>query len=97
MQSAADVETWIHRREEVLAGVRAALIDVLHLPSAPDELDPDTPLFGAGLRLDSIDTLDLVVQLEDRYGVRVVEWDTQSPGALRTINTLVDRILAGST
>jgi acyl carrier protein len=90
----AALDAWIARREAVLDGVRATLIEVLHLGAEPDELDPDTPLFGAGLRLDSIDTLDLVVSLEARFGVQVVEWEEQAPGTLRTLNTIVDHLLA---
>ena len=35
----------------------------------PDQIDDDAPLFGAGLGLDSIDALELVVMLEKNYGI----------------------------
>lgn len=34
-----------------------------------DEIDPDAPLFGEGLGLDSIDALEIGVALNRQYGV----------------------------
>ncbi len=85
------------RREALLDEVRAVVIDVLQLAQEPDELDPDAPLFGGGLRLDSIDALDLIVRLEAGFGVIVIDRDAspaESARAMRTLNTLVDRLLA---
>src|SRR5258705_299286 len=45
----------IAARDEVLARLRDVLIDRMRLRRAPDELDPDAPLFGAGFALDSLD------------------------------------------
>ncbi len=90
-------EADLARREVLLDEVRAVLIDVLQLQQEPDELDPDAPLFGGGLRLDSIDALDLVVRLEAGFGVRVVDSELSAATgaqALRTLNTLVDRLVA---
>ena len=35
----------------------------------PDLIGDDTPLFGDGLGLDSVDALELVVGLEQEYGI----------------------------
>jgi len=35
------------------------------------DIDPDAPLFGEGLGLDSIDALQLVVGMENSFGVVV--------------------------
>lgn len=46
------------------------IIDVLQLEDiAPDAIDPDAPLFGDGLGLDSLDALELGIALQERYGV----------------------------
>lgn len=87
-----DIEALIRRREQALAQVREVLIRDLKVRRAPDELDPDTPLFGTGLRLDSVDAVELVVALEAAFKVKVPE-GTFGPASLRTINTLVDFIL----
>ena len=36
-----------------------------------DQIDADAPLFGAGLGLDSIDALELIVLMEKKYGVKI--------------------------
>jgi acyl carrier protein len=37
----------------------------------PADIDPQAPLFGEGLGLDSIDALELAVIVERQYGVRI--------------------------
>ena len=37
----------------------------------PEEINPDSPLFGDGLGLDSIDALELIVLLEKHYGIKI--------------------------
>jgi acyl carrier protein len=87
-----DLQQLIARRERVLAGVRRILIDDLHVRREPDEIDPDTPLFGTGLGLDSVDAVELVVSLESTLGARLPD-----SGAgrrwMRTVGTLVDFVL----
>jgi acyl carrier protein len=84
---------WIARREKILEGVREILINNLNVRREADEIDPDSALFGSGLGLDSVDAVELVVSLENRFGLRV----PSRPGeraALRTVNSLVDLVIA---
>jgi len=37
----------------------------------PEEIDPQAPLFGAGLGLDSIDALELALEISKRYGFQL--------------------------
>ncbi len=37
----------------------------------PPDFDENTPLFGEGLGLDSIDSLELVVLLDRNYGIKL--------------------------
>ncbi len=48
------------------------LVESLNLEgvSAAD-MDPDAPLFGAGLGLDSIDALELALAISKRYGFQL--------------------------
>jgi acyl carrier protein len=39
------------------------------------DIDPQAPLFGEGLGLDSIDALELAVIVERQYGVRIPNMD----------------------
>ena len=36
---------------------------------AADDIDPEAPLFGSGLGLDSIDALELGLAIHKRYGI----------------------------
>ena len=47
------------------------------LDTTADLVDPAAPLIGAGLGIDSIDTLELVVMMEKDYGVKI---DTRAAG-----------------
>jgi acyl carrier protein len=66
---------------------------MLHVPRAPDEIDPDTPLFGTGLRLDSIDAVELWISVSVEFGFHPPE-DVRRLTAMRTLNTLADLVLA---
>ena len=41
----------------------------------PADIDPQAPLFGTGLGLDSIDALELAVIVERSYGIRIANME----------------------
>ncbi len=84
----------IEHRENTLNRVIELLISGLQLDRSYEELDPDTPLFGTGLGLDSVDAVEIVVALESEFGVSLDDGDSMF--ALRTINSLVDVVLRQS-
>ncbi|MFZ5636267.1 MAG: phosphopantetheine-binding protein [Pseudomonadota bacterium] len=48
------------------------LVESLNLDGvAAAEIDPEAPLFGAGLGLDSIDALELSLAISKRYGFQL--------------------------
>ncbi len=58
--------------EQLMDELRTKLITQLKLSDiAPADIDPDAPLIGEGLGLDSIDTLEILVILQKDYGVTV--------------------------
>ena len=89
-----EIKEQIDRRERIFEQIKDLLIEALKLDRTSLELDPDTPLFGSGLGLDSVDAVEIMVALETEFGV-VLDED-QSIRALRTINSLVDSILNGN-
>jgi acyl carrier protein len=89
----AEIEHHVARREEVLDEVRRLLIDKLRIARQPDEIDPDTLLFGSGLGLDSVDAVELMVCLAADFGVELTD-TTEVRAETRTVNALVDLILA---
>jgi acyl carrier protein len=57
--------------ESLEAELKQLIVEVLMLEDVrPEDIDSDTPLFNEGLGLDSIDSLDLAMALEEVYGVR---------------------------
>jgi acyl carrier protein len=58
--------------DELIDKIKGEIIETLNLEDVKKEdIDNDAPLFGAGLGLDSIDALELIVLLEKNYGIKV--------------------------
>jgi acyl carrier protein len=81
----------INRRKQTLAEIKEELADRLQLEASPENIDDDTYLFGGGLQLDSIDSMEIIIGMQARFGVEVPEGDV---APLRTINTLADLVEA---
>ncbi|WP_027587493.1 MULTISPECIES: phosphopantetheine-binding protein [Acidipropionibacterium] len=79
------------RRFELNTSLRSLLLSGLDLPDDPEHVDFDEPLFGRGLELDSLDTLEIVSILEEEFGVLVSDEDRTIFGS---INKLADVIEA---
>ncbi|MCO4746700.1 MAG: acyl carrier protein [Proteobacteria bacterium] len=84
----------VQRRRQAVEDVQTLFVEHLMLDVEPQDLDPDAPLFGSGHALDSIDAVELVVALENRFGVRLQESRVLSIPHLRTVNTVVDLVIA---
>jgi acyl carrier protein len=59
----------------------------------PDYIGDDSPLFDEGLGLDSIDVLELVLELERSFGVTIADQDT-GVKVLRTVDTIAAYVTA---
>ena len=49
----------------------ALFVEALNLEVLPQDIDPDAPLYGEGLGLDSIDALELGVAIQKKYGIKI--------------------------
>ena len=58
----------------------------------PEDIDPEAPLFGEGLGLDSLDMLELSMAIEKRYGVKLRSDDPQNDSIFRSLRSLADHI-----
>jgi len=58
----------------------------------PVGIDPDAPLFGAGLGLDSIDALELALEISKRYGVQLKADDEDNKRIFASLRALSDYI-----
>lgn len=72
--------------------LKKQIVEFLNLLSVkPEDIKDDEPLFGEGLGLDSIDSIELIVLLNREYGV-VIEDPKEGRKVLVDINTMVDYI-----
>ncbi|WP_290792638.1 phosphopantetheine-binding protein [Flavihumibacter sp. UBA7668] len=52
--------------------LKLQIIEALNLQGMqPEEIDDNGPLFGEGLGLDSIDSLEMIVLMERNYGIKI--------------------------
>ncbi|AWB96300.1 acyl carrier protein [Agromyces badenianii] len=56
---------------DTMDDVRAVLIDTLELQHRPEDLTPETTLFGALPELDSFGVVQLVAAIEDRFDITI--------------------------
>jgi acyl carrier protein len=57
---------------DLLDELRVKMVDLLNLPDVnPQDIDPDEPLVGGRLGIDSIDVLELVIMMEKDYGLTI--------------------------
>ena len=79
--------------EDLIPKLKKEIINELQLEGiAPEDVDPEAPLFGEGLGLDSIDALELVVLLDRNYGIKI-QASKEGPKIFYSIRTIAEYIL----
>jgi acyl carrier protein len=81
--------------EEIVGKLKGMILERLNLGVSPDEIDNDQPLFASagagGLGLDSIEALEIVVVIEELFGVRV-EYVEGVEQRFYSINTMAEYV-----
>ena len=75
-------------REEVLELVRTHLSEELGIDASGIE---ESSRFKEDLEADSLDLVELVVELEDRYGIRITDEEAER---IKTVGQAVDFVLS---
>lgn len=68
------------------------VVATLNLDASPGDIDPEAPLYGDGLGLDSIDILEISLALSKTYGVQLRADDSDNIkifSSLRSLNQYV--------
>jgi acyl carrier protein len=78
--------------ESLKTEIKQAIVRSLRLPITVADIGDDMPLFGEGLGLDSIDVLELVLELERSFGVSIGDEQTGIE-VLKTVDTIAAFIL----
>ena len=73
--------------------IKQALVRSLRLPMAPEEIGDSMPLFGDGLGLDSIDVLELVLEIDRSFGVTIADEETGFR-VLGSVDTIAEFIVS---
>ncbi|WP_118974912.1 phosphopantetheine-binding protein [Taibaiella koreensis] len=80
--------------EDLKVTLKQQIIESLNLQGMkPEDIDDNAPLFGDGLGLDSIDSLELMVLLERNYGIKI-EDAREGRNILASVQTMADYIQA---
>lgn len=79
------------RRFDKAWRIKSEIIRKLGLDTRPEYVSDNQPLFGRGLEMDSLDTLEVVVMVQNLFGVQVSDDDAAAFGS---INAMVDFIEA---
>jgi acyl carrier protein len=70
------------------AEIARLIVTVLHLENKPEDIDPEAPLFGEGLGLDSIDALELALALSRSYGIELKSDDEHNREIFASLRAL---------
>lgn len=82
---------------ELTQELKEKIISQLNLEDiSVEDLQDNTPLFGDGLGLDSIDALELIVMLDKTYGIKLAD-PKEGRKIFETVQTMADYIEANRT
>ena len=72
--------------------LKELLVEHLNLKDTkPEAIADDQLIFGEGLGLDSIDALEIIVLLQEHFGIRLTKADN-GPQVLATVNSMAEYI-----
>jgi acyl carrier protein len=75
--------------ERDLAGL---FVQALNLEVASEDIDPTAPLFGEGLGLDSIDILEVALEISHRYGFQLRSDDENNQNIFQNLRSLAAHV-----
>ena len=79
---------------ELQREVAGLLVEALNLDIAADTIDPQAPLYGDGLGLDSIDILEVALVVSQRYGFQLRSDDEDNIRIFTSLASLSEHIAA---
>ena len=73
--------------------IAESIVDALVLPDVPiEDLSTDTPLYGEGMGLDSIDILEVALVVSKRYGFELRSDDPLNEQIFRSLGSLAEHV-----
>jgi acyl carrier protein len=77
--------------------IASLFVQALNLEIAVEDIDPDAPLYGEGLGLDSIDILEVALIVSKKYGVQLRADSQENHKIFRSLRHLAEHIAAQRT
>ena len=74
------------------AEVAGLIVSALNLDIQPGEINADDPLYGEGLGLDSIDILEVALEVSKRFGFQLRADNEDNVRIFRSLRSLTDHI-----
>jgi acyl carrier protein len=90
-------KTVVSSDAELQLEVAGLMIECLNLEMTADQIDPDAPLYGDGLGLDSIDVLEVALVVSKRYGMQLRADSADNQRTFSSLRSLSDYIAAKRT
>jgi acyl carrier protein len=73
------------------------IVSTLNLDISPEEIQPDTPLYGEGLGLDSIDILEVALAVSKHFGFQLRADNADNVRIFSSLASLTEHIAANRT
>jgi acyl carrier protein len=73
------------------------MVEALNLETTPTEIDPEAPLYGDGLGLDSIDILEVALVVSKRYGLQLKADSENNHQIFSSLRNLTDYVATHRT
>lgn len=84
-------------KEQLIQQLKLQIIEQLKLDGKkPEDIGDHAPLFVEGLGLDSIDALELIVLLQQEYGIKLKNAE-EGQSVFMSVNTMADYIIEHKT
>ena len=77
--------------------IAALFVQALNLEVLPQDIDPEAPLYGEGLGLDSIDILEVALIVSKHYGIQLRAESQENQQIFRSLRFLAEYIAAHRT
>jgi acyl carrier protein len=77
--------------------IATLFVQALNLEIAPQDIDPDAPLYGEGLGLDSIDILEVALTVSKQYGIQLRADSQENQQIFRSLRHLAEYIAVQRT